>query len=343
MAAVDNNISIDFAQFDSLIAVVDYFDTNEKCIKAIESVRWKDGQAVCPYCGCTHCYKCGDGRYICKECGKRFSALVGTIFQNTKVSLRKWFMAMYLISSHKKGVSSCQLARDIDVTQKTAWFMEQKVRSLYGQDDSTSLKGEVEMDEMYLGGREANKHNSKHTEGTQGRSTKTKTPIFGMVSRDGDVVAIKVEDTKGATLMPIVEQFVEEGSTVYTDEASIYAKLQSIGYEHSYVNHSTREFVRANDIHTNGIEGFWAHFKRVIFSTYHMVSKDYLQRYIDEQVYRWNTREDSPSVRFEDMFIKGVKHFDYTDVLSMSSVIDIASWKAKRNAYYWERVMRRGA
>ncbi|MBO7417768.1 MAG: transposase, partial [Bacteroidaceae bacterium] len=107
--------------------------------------------------------------------------------------------------------------------------------------------------------------------------------------------------------------------------------------------HSTREFVRANDIHTNGIEGFWAHFKRVVFSTYHMVSKDYLQRYIDEQVYRWNTRENKPSVRFEDMFVKGVKHFDYTDVLSMSSVIDINAWKAKRNSYYWERVMRRGA
>ena len=244
-------------------------------------------------------------------------------------------MAMYLISSHKKGVSSCQLARDINVTQKTAWFILHKVRGLYGQSDAVSLNGEVEMDEMYLGGRETNKHESKKTEGTQGRSTKTKTPIFGMKEREsGNVVVMKVVDTKGATLMPIVSQFVEEGSTTYTDEASIYNKLSENGYDHLFVNHGKREYVRANDIHTNGIEGFWAHFKRVVFSTYHCVSKDYLQRYIDEQAYRWNTMDEKASFRFHDMFIKAVKHFDYCSVLALSSVVDVAEWKAKKNGYY---------
>lgn len=337
------NVSVNFTQFNSLLSVTSYFNTEEKCLRTIEKARWENGQAVCPYCGCTHCYECSDGRYICKECNKRFSALVGTIFQNTKLPLIKWFIAMYLISSHKKGVSSYDLARDINVTQKTAWFMEQKLRSLYSQNDSTALEGEVEMDEMYLGGRETNKHDSKRTEGTQGRSTKTKTPIFGMIAREGNVVAMKVEDTKGATLMPIVEQFVNEGATVYTDEGAMYNKLNSLGYAHSFVCHNQREYVRANDIHTNGIEGFWAHFKRVVFATYHMVSKDYLQRYIDEQVYRWNTRNDKPSMRFEDMFSKAVKHFDYCDVISLSSVINVESWKAKRNSYYWERQFRRGA
>ena len=194
--------------------------------------------------------------------------------------------------------------------------------------------GEVEMDEMYLGGREANKHESKKTEGTQGRSTKTKTPIFGMIERGGKVVAMKVEDTKGATLIPIVSQFVEEGATTYTDEASIYHKLDENGYNHVFVNHSQREYVRANDIHTNGIEGFWGHFKRVIFSTYHSVSKDYLQRYIDEQAYRWNTRKWSASERFEDMFKKACKVFDYTDVLSLSSVVSIEHFYAQRAKYY---------
>ena len=163
------NIHINFAQFDSLLQIADYFNTEDKCKAAIAQQRWGDGAAVCPYCGGTHTHLCKDGRYICKDCQNKFSVLVGTIFENTKISLRKWFMAMYLISSHKKGISSCQLARDIKVTQKTAWFILHKVRGLYGLTDEIELDGEVEMDEMYLGGRETNKHESKRTEGTQGR------------------------------------------------------------------------------------------------------------------------------------------------------------------------------
>jgi transposase-like protein len=205
---------------------------------------------------------------------------------------------------------------------------------LYGQNDATVLEGTVEMDEMYLGGRETNKHDSKRTEGTQGRSTKTKTPIFGMLQRDGKVVAMKVEDTKGATLMPIVGQFVKEGSTTYTNEAAMYSKLTENGYDHLFVNHGKREYVRSSDIHTNGIEGFWAHFKRVVFSTYHCVSKDYVQRYIDEQMYRWNTREEKSSYRFHDMFVKACKHFDYNDVLSLSTVVDTEYRTFKNKVYY---------
>ena len=325
---------INFAKFESLIQIADYFSTEDVCKAAIAQERWGE-TVVCPYCGSTHCYMTAEGRYICKECHSHFSVTVGTIFENTKISLRKWFMAMYLISSHKKGVSSCQLARDIKVTQKTAWFMLHKIRGLYRQSDETVLSNNVEMDEMYLGGKETNKHNDKHTEGTQGRSTKTKTPIFGMIDREkGTVVAMKVEDTKGATLMPIVEQFVEEGATTYTDEASIYNNLSKKGYEHLLVNHKQREYVRANDIHTNSIEGFWGHFKRVIFSTYHCVSKDYVQRYIDEQVYRWNTREEKASYRFSDMFKKAVKHFDYNDVLELSTVVDTEYRTFRHNVYY---------
>ena len=325
---------ISFVKFNSLIQIADYFSTEDKCRQAIAQERWGEGNAVCPYCGSTHTHVCSDGRYICKGCQRKFNVTVGTIFENTKLPLRKWFLAMYLVSSHKKGVSSLQLSRDIKVSQKTAWFMLHKIRGLYGQTDAVSLNGEVEMDEMYLGGRETNKHESKRTEGTQGRSTKTKTPIFGMIQREGKVVAMKVENTQGATLMPIVSQFVESGSTTYTDEASIYHKLDENGYNHVFVNHSQREYVRANDIHTNGIEGFWAHFKRVVFSTYHCVSKDYLQRYIDEQVYRWNTRKEDASYRFEDMFSKACKHFDYTDVLALSSVVSIEHFRTRRVVNY---------
>lgn len=329
-----HNIHINFAKFDSLIQIADYFHSEDVCKAAIAQERWGDA-VVCPYCGGTHCYMTAEGRYICKDCHKHFSVLVGTIFENTKISLRKWFMAMYLISSHKKGISSCQLARDIQVTQKTAWFLLHKVRGLYGQSDATVLNGAVEMDEMYLGGRETNKHESKKTEGTQGRSTKTKTPIFGMIDREkGTVVAMKVENTQGATLLPIVEQFVESGATTYTDELNSYSGLSKKGYNHSFVSHKKREYVRSKDIHTNSIEGFWAHFKRVIFSTYHCVSKDYVQRYIDEQTYRWNTREENASYRFHDMFSKAVKSFDYNNVLSLSSVVDTEYRTFKHNVYF---------
>lgn len=325
---------VNFSNFNSVMAVIRHFNNEQICIDALTEARWGD-DVICPHCGQNHCSKRADGRFRCNHCKHNFSCTTGTIFENTKISLQKWFVAMYLLSSHKKGVSSCQIARDCEVTQKTAWFMLHKIRGLYGQSDATSLNGEVEMDEMYLGGREANKHESKRTEGTQGRSTKTKAPIFGMIEREGKVIAMKVENTQGATLMPIVSQFVESGSTTYTDEASIYHKLEQNGYNHVFVNHSQREYVRAHDIHTNGIEGFWAHFKRVVFSTYHCVSKDYLQRYIDEQVYRWNTREEKPAVRFHDMFLKAVKSFKYTDVLVLSSVVDVEAWKRKHDSYYW--------
>ena len=324
---------INFSNFKSIISVINYFNDEDICKKALVDARWGD-DVVCPYCGQHHCSTRKDGKFRCNKCKRNFSCLKGTIFENTKLPLQKWFVAMYLISSHKKGVSSCQIMRDCEVMQKTAWFMLQKIRSLYGITDDIALDGEVEMDEMYLGGRETNKHQDKHVEGTQGRSTKTKTPIFGMQQRNGNVVAIKVEDTKGATLMPIVSQFVESGATTYTDEANIYNKLTENGYIHQFVNHSQREYVRASDIHTNSIEGFWAHFKRVIFSTYHMVSKDYLQRYIDEQVYRWNTRKESASFRFEDMFKRAAKSFDYTDVLALSSVVSIEHFREYRLMYY---------
>ena len=205
---------IEFRKFNSLKSFVRHFNNEQVCKDALIEARWDD-DVVCPHCGQHHCKLRKDGRFRCNSCKHNFSCTTGTIFENTKVSLQDWFLAMYLVSSHKKGISSCQIARDCEVTQKTAWFMLHKIRSLYGQSDAISLNGEVEMDEMYLGGRETNKHESKKTEGTQGRSTKTKTPIFGMIERDGKVVAMKVEDTKGATLLSIVEQFVEEGATTY--------------------------------------------------------------------------------------------------------------------------------
>ena len=157
---------IDFSQFDSLISMTMYFNNEDTCKQAIIETRWGVGEAqdvVCPYCGEHHCVTRKDGRFRCNHCKRNFSCKVGTIFEDSNLSLVKWFIAMYLISSHKKGISSCQLARDIKVTQTTAWHMLHKVRALLAQDDAESFSGEVECDEVYIGGREKWKHQSMRT------------------------------------------------------------------------------------------------------------------------------------------------------------------------------------
>lgn len=306
----------DLEKFDNLISLISYFKDNATCKQFLKEQRWKDGDVVCPHCGKHHCYTRSDGAFRCPKCKRNFSVLVGTIFENTKIALVKWFSAMYLISSHKKGISSHQLARDIDVTQKTAWYILHKVRTLYSQ-DTTELANEVECDEAYIGGRESNKHESKKTEGTQGRSLKTKTPVFGMVERGGTLVAQKVSNTQGKTLSPIIRQFVKPGSRVFTDEYIGYNSLYDSEYTHAIVHHNQKEYV-VEDAYTNTIEGFWGQLKRMIFGIYHFVSAKYLQRYVDEAVFRYNTREDKESIRFSKMFGRSINVLRYEDVKNVA-------------------------
>lgn len=305
---------IDFSKFNSLFAMANYFNNDDVCKKAIIENRWRHGDVVCPHCGKHHCRMSKNGRFHCTKCNHNFSCTVGTIFENTKVPLRKWFLAMYLISSHKKGISSHQLARDIAVTQKTAWYMLQKIRSLYTQDDSIALGGEVECDEVYIGGKEKWKHRSMRTSNTQGRSTKTKIPVFGMMERTeitnakgktefmSNVRAMVVKKTDRATLEPIIGQFIASGSMVFTDELNAYNHLTEMGYGHEICNHGALLFVCNDEIYTNNIEGFWSHFRRMISGCYHDVSDEHLQSYIDEACFRWNTRKMSESERFILMF-----------------------------------------
>lgn len=312
---------INFKKFNNIISLTSYFTSDAKCKQAITEARWGIGNeqdVVCPYCGKHHCKMSKNGRFHCTECNKNFSCLVGTIFENTKLPLIKWFLAMYFISSHKKGVSSHQLSRDLSVTQSTAWYMLQKIRLLYPQSDAEAFEGTVECDEVYIGGKEKWKHKSMRTPNTQGRSTKTKTPVFGMMERStfenerGEIEpityvhAIVVEKTDRATLQPIIQQFVEEGSTVFTDELNSYNRLADMGYNHKICNHGQLQYVVDGETYTNNIEGFWSHFRRMISGCYHDVSDEHLQQYIDEAVYRWNTRKASQSERFEDMFNKSV-------------------------------------
>jgi len=307
---------IDFSQFDSLIAMTMYFNNEDVCKNAIIETRWGKGEqqdVVCPYCGGHHCVRRADGRFRCKACKKNFSCLVGTIFQNTKVSLLKWFMAMYFVSYHKKGISSYQLAKNIDVTQATAWYMLSKIRLLFKQECVAQMSGTVECDEVYIGGKEKWKHKSMRTPHTQGRSTLTKTPIFGMMQRmpftndKGEqetmsiVHAFVVKKVDSNNLLPIITEWVRKGSHIITDECNAYNSLKRLGYAHSIVNHGNGEYAKGN-IFTNSIECFWSHFRRMISGCYHNISDEHLQFYIDEQCFRWNTRKTPESLIFSRLF-----------------------------------------
>ena len=312
---MEQNIGLD--KFDSLFVFVSHFKDNETCKEFLVSQRWKDGDVICPYCGVHHCKKRVDGRFRCHHCRRNFSVLVGTIFENTKISLVKWFIAMYHISSHKKGISSHQLARDLSITQKSAWYILHKVRTLFGQSNDTALANNVECDEAYIGGQEKYKHASKKTEGTQGRSLKTKTPIFGMAQRKGKIIAKKTANVQGKTLCGIINQFVKAGSRIFTDEYIGYNTLVDSEYTHSVVNHGAKQFVDGV-AHTNSIGGLSTQLKRSIFGIYHFVSAKYLQRYVDEAVFRYNTCKKNESDRFKTMFLKSIGIVRYDDVKNVA-------------------------
>lgn len=292
-------------RFRSLVELLTYFTNESACKSALIECRWGD-DVICPYCGKHHCHKGYNDRFVCPVCHNKFSCTVGTIFHNSKVSLRKWFIAMYLMSSHKKGISSVQLAKDIEVTQKTAWCMLQKIRTLFTQ-ENCPLGGDIEIDEVYIGGKEYWKHKVKKVTGTQGRSTKTKTPVFGILKRGKTsyVYAVKVPQTDRSTLLPIINDRVLKNSQLFTDESATYYPLSGMGYDHYIVNHKQGEYVQGN-VYTNNIEGFWGHFRRMITGIYHKASKKHLQGYIDEAVWRWNNRSRTQVQRFSLILTRSV-------------------------------------
>lgn len=306
---------LDFNKFQSLDSLTTYCKSDQDCRDILVQARWGT-DVICPYCGGHHCKVGYRGRYVCPYCKNKFSPLVGTIFENTKVGLRKWFMAMYLISSHRKGISSNQLSKDIGVTQKTAWYMLHKIRTLFYQ-DYDQMEGDIEVDEVYIGGKEWLKHKSKRVEGTQGRSTKTKTPIFGILMRGktSQIWAWKVDHTSREILLPIVAHICKPGSHLYTDEAAIYYPLTDMGYDHKVVNHKVSQYV-SGKIYTNTLEGFWGHLKRMVMGIYHKVSRTHLQAYVDEAVWRWNTRDRSEGRIFADMFERSLHKITYQMITS---------------------------
>lgn len=282
----------------SILDLLVAFPDEQSCIDHLEALRW-EGNVISPFDSTSKVYTCKGNKYRCKNTKKYFNVKTVTLFENTKVSLRKWFLAIWLVTSHKKGISSIQLARDIDVTQKTAWFMLQRIRNCFGIENDGNLNNEVEIDETFVGGKNKNRHADKKVRNSQGRSFKDKTPVVGMVERGGKLIAKAIPDVTCKTLTKEVIRVVKN-AIVFTDEWVGYNTLQHI-YDHHIVKHGHGEYVRDELIHTNTIEGFWSILKRGIIGIYHLTSRKHLQKYVDEFVFRYNTRHFGESARFNQL------------------------------------------
>ncbi len=281
---------------NSILDMMKKFPSNDSCRVYLEKVRWNN-KPCCPRCKHSqNIYIIAPFSYKCSSCLKKFNVLLGTIFENTKLPLQKWFMSIYLATSYKKGISSLQLSRDLEVTQKTAWFMLHRIREMLKVKAPFMLDGQVEVDETYIGGKNINRHACKKVKHTQGRSSIDKTPVLGMIERKGNLVAIKVDNVQTKTLTKKILANVKTSAHLYTDEWIGYQEVGKL-YAHSRVNHSQKKYV--NGIaHTNTIEGFWSLLKRGIIGIYHFISKKHLDRYLDEFTFRYNTKQLTQKDRF---------------------------------------------
>lgn len=278
--------------FKTLPQLFAAFPTEQAAIDHLTALRWSGGK-FCPLCGNADEKKIGTltgtNTHKCYACRKRFSIKVGTIFQDTKLPLRTWFAAIWMITNHPKGIASTTLATDLGITQKSAWFVLHRLRHAARTDSfNAPLSGEVEIDETFMGGKETNKPLSKRVRHA-GHGADGKTIVMGMKQRNGEVRVGVIDKVRIGNVGPIVSQHVAKGATVYTDEHQAYNNLR-YDYDHQRVNHKKGEYVRGS-ASTNGIESVWALFKRQYHGTHHWISPKHMDAYLNEMTFRLNRRD----------------------------------------------------
>jgi transposase-like protein len=286
-------------QFKTLTDLMIAFRDPQTAIDHFKAIRWPNGP-VCPYCASTKAYTLSrKNMHRCAGCRRNFSVTVGTIFEDTKLPLNVWFGAIWLITNHPKGIASTTLAKDLGITQKSAWFVLHRLRhAARTRSFNRPMTGQVEIDETYVGGKAINRHKSRS--GTKGGSS-DKTPVIGAVERDGEVVAKVLPVANKRTMVEFVKDTVDpEAEMLATDAHPVYQRLE--GYpNHQIVNHQAGEY-RKGDAHTNSIESVWALLKRQIVGTHHWVSAKHLQKYVQEMTWRLNRRSMTAQERMNALF-----------------------------------------
>ena len=280
----------------TLVQAIRYFADPKVCVEFMANLRWPNG-VECPHCGCknTHFLE-KQQRWECKEKHpkRQFSVKVGTIFEDSALSLDKWLIAIWCEANSKNSISSYELAATLGITQKSAWFMQQRIRLAMQTGTFTkALSGEVEVDETFIGGKARNMHPGKRK--AKGTGTVGKAVVMGLLERHGEVRVKVVGNTKRVTLHAEIRKHVEPGSEVFTDALKSYETLIA-DYKHQVVDHA--ECYVNGKIHTNGLENFWALFKRCIKGTHVSIEPFHLFRYLDAETFRFNNRESSPLNRF---------------------------------------------
>lgn len=289
-----------------------FYSDLDRCREVMVAVKWPTGTIRCPKCNSTKCkpmasrpdyIRCGES-----DCRKQFSYKVDTIFEDSPLPLSQWLVAVWCIANAKNGISSCELARALGVTQKTAWFMLHRIRMAMETGTFAKLKGPCETDETYIGGKAANMHEHKREKAIQGRGAVGKAIVHGIIERSDHkspsrVRAAVVPRDDASTVLARIRGNVRYGGKVFSDAAGSYAEL-CLTHVHAAIDHSLR-YVQG-EIHTNGIENFWMLLKRTIGGTYTSVSPFHLNRYVVEQVFRFNFRTTSDSGRFAQAMLQVV-------------------------------------
>ncbi len=269
-----------------------YFADYDRCREFLMDLRWPDGKVACPKCGSEHVVYLAKARaWKCygKHSAPKFTLKTGTIFEDSPLGLDKWLAALWLLVNAKNGISSCEIARAIGITQKSAWFMAHRLRFALHVGSFDKLTGEVEVDETFIGGKARNMHVAQRKRRITGTGGKDKTAVMGILERGGTVRTVVVENRKKKALQAEVHAHVEAGSALYTDALLSYDGLEG-KYAHQVIDHAVKYV--DGQVHTNGLENYWSLLKRGLAGTYVSVEPFHLFRYLDEQAFRYNNRKD---------------------------------------------------